>query len=333
MAAEKQRQEVGVTRLAPDLWQLRLPLPFRLRLINVYLARGKDGYALMDTGIGTPECEEAFDAGLREIGVRSQEITTVLVTHMHPDHIGLAGRRAAFGARAFIMKDEERRARHVWGGGALEDWVSFLRHHGTSRELAEGVIAAAASLRKVVSLPDAFEHLTDGDQVLLGERRCRVMWTPGHSDFHYVLVDDERAAIFAGDHILPEITPNIGLYPQCRPNPLADYLWSLRRFDGLGRYTVLPAHGPVFAALPARLDELRKHHEERLRGMQDRAVDPSGVTSMDVVRHFWGDTLSPHEIRFALVEVAAHLEYLRIEGNLVTRDIDGVVRYSRARSR
>jgi glyoxylase-like metal-dependent hydrolase (beta-lactamase superfamily II) len=319
----------AVAQIAHDVWRITLPLPFRLRAVHLFLVRGEDGYSLIDAGLDTQLARDVFDDALRELGVLPASIVRLYVTHMHPDHIGMAGRHAASGARVFIIRDEERRARYVWGTAPLEEWVAFLLRHGMAAEAADGATHAAARLRACVTLPERFEYVADADIVPVGNRSCRVVWTPGHSDHHYILVDDSAGMIFAGDHLLPTITPNIGLYPECRPDPLGDYLWSLGRFERESAYTVLPAHGDIYADLPRRLRELRAHHTERLAGVRACAVDGamSGVTASDIVGRFWGDRLSPHEVRFALVEVAAHLEYLRLRDELVMMNADGVDRY------
>jgi len=319
----------AVAEVAQDIWRITLPLPFRLRAVHLYLVRGEDGYSLIDAGLDTQVARDVFDSALGTLGVRHESIRRLYVTHMHPDHIGMAGRHAAAGATAFIMRDEERRARYVWGSSPLDEWVAFLERHGMATGAAESVMRAAADLRTCVTLPDAFQYVADSDIVPVGDRSCRVVWTPGHSDHHYVLVDDAARLIFAGDHLLPSITPNIGLYPECRPDPLGDYLESLERFGKDGAFDVLPAHGEIYGDLPKRLGELRTHHDERLAGVRARVAggDGAGVTAYDVVRHFWGEKLSAHEVRFALVEVAAHLEYLRLRGQLMSTTSDGVDRY------
>jgi glyoxylase-like metal-dependent hydrolase (beta-lactamase superfamily II) len=318
-----------IEHVASDLWRITLPLPFRLRNINLYLTRGEDGFALIDSGIDTPESQAAFDESLSALGVRHEQIRDVFVTHMHPDHIGMSGRHASAGARIHLMAEEERRARYVWSDQPLDAWVSFLELHGLAGGAAAGVTEAATRLRLSVRLPERFEYVEDGAEVRFGDRTVRIVWTPGHSDFHYVLVDDGAKTIFSGDHLLPKITPNIGLYPECRPDPLADYLGSFSRFDAVKDYTVLPGHGDAYAALPKRIGELRAHHRQRLQGVWDRAAaaESRGACAADIVTHFWGTRLNPHETRFALVEIAAHLEHLRLAGLLAASAIDGVQRY------
>lgn len=316
-------------QLAADLWRIKVPLPFRLREVNLYLLKGAHGYTLIDAGIDTADARRAFDQALSDIGLVEGDIERVYVTHMHPDHIGMSGRRSRAGSRIFLMREEDRRARFVWGTEPLSDWISYTREHGTGGEIAEGIVAAVNMLRRAVTLPERFEYLADGDVVEAGTRRLRVVWTPGHSDFHYVLVDDDARVIFCGDQLLPAITPNIGLYPECRPNPLEDFLWSLGRFESEAAYTVLPGHGVDYSTLPERIGQFRKHHDERLAGVraQVTARDDAGATAFDIVRHFWGDKLSTHEVRFALVEVVAHLEYLRLAGEIDREAIAGVHHY------
>jgi glyoxylase-like metal-dependent hydrolase (beta-lactamase superfamily II) len=319
----------STVQIAPDIWRITLPLPFRLRAVHLYLVRGADGYSLIDAGLDTPTARAAFADALQQLGVQPSQITRLYVTHMHPDHIGMSGRHAQSGARAFIMPDEERRARYVWGNAPLE-WAEYLQSHGMPDAAAAGATGAAADLRACVTLPPMFEYLADGDIVPVGDRSARVVWTPGHSDYHYMLVDDAAKLIFAGDHLLPTITPNIGLYPECRPDPLGDYLESLGSFGDEAKYRVLPAHGEPYDELPVRIGQLKAHHDERLAGVRERVVagGSGGVTSFDVLRHFWGDKLSPHEVRFAIVEIAAHLEYLRLRGALSRESAGAVHRYN-----
>ena len=318
-----------VTQLAADCWRITLPLPFRLREVNLYLLRAPDGYTLIDTGLGTPEGRATFASALEELGMRERDIVRAFVTHMHPDHIGMSGRRADAGARVLLMAEEEPRARYVWGTQWLSSWAEFTRAHGAGEDIAEGIIEAVNRLRNFVSLPERFEYVKDGDVVDAGSRKLRVVWTPGHSDFHYVLVDDASRAIFCGDQLLPVITPNIGLYPECRPNPLEDYLWSLTRFARESSYAIYPAHGAPYDTLPERIARLRTHHQARLDGVVAQVKAASnGTTAFKIVKHFWGNRLTTHEVRFALAEIVAHLEYLRLAGSLARDECAAICRYS-----
>src|ERR1700681_4713838 len=151
----------AVAHIAHDVWRITLPLPFRLRAVHLYLIRGDEGYTLIDAGLDTQTARDAYDEALRARGVQPKSIVRLYVTHMHPDHIGMAGRHAAAGARVFIIRDEERRARYVWGNGPLDEWVAFLRRHGMAANAADGATSAAANLRGCVTLPERFEHVAD----------------------------------------------------------------------------------------------------------------------------------------------------------------------------
>lgn len=318
-----------VDRVFTDVWRIRLPLPFRLREINLYLIEDGADFALFDCGIDTPAARQVFDDALRGLGVAPERITRVFASHMHPDHIGMAGRHARSGARVFLMPEEERRTRYVWSDRPLSGWSAYFARHGLPGPAASDVVEATERLRPAVSLPESFDYVRDHEFVRIGARTMRVAWAPGHSDFLYLLIDDDRGVVFASDQLLPSITPNIGLYAECRPNPLRDYLWSLGRFEREQGYRILPAHGEPYATLSTRIAELRSHHAERLRGVEEavRTAGPSGATAHEIVQRFWPDGLSPHELRFAMVEVIAHAAYLNELGKLRAVERDRSIRY------
>jgi glyoxylase-like metal-dependent hydrolase (beta-lactamase superfamily II) len=154
---------------------------------------------------------------------------------------------------------------------------------------------------------------------------ARVIHTPGHSDFHFVLHDERRRLLFAGDHLLLKITPNIGLWTYTAPRPLERYLGSIKDLRGLDADLVFPGHGPLFHDLDGRIDELVLHHEERLSVMRGALADRP-ATAFEVARRVFPDELSDHQLRFALAETVAHLEHLAGDGRAERLDGD-VVRY------
>ncbi|MGH2481949.1 MAG: MBL fold metallo-hydrolase [Ktedonobacteraceae bacterium] len=176
--------------------------------------------------------------------------------------------------------------------------------------------------------------VTDGATLTLGRWSYQVIWTPGHSDYHMCLLREDGFFI-AGDHILPAITPNIGLYPDARPDPLADYYASLAKVRDLPARTVAPGHGLPFTDLAARADARRDHPIERsglIRGLVER--QPAGATANEVASALFGARLrSVDDRRFALAETLAHLEYLRARGRLRQERHDGLYRYLAATSR
>jgi glyoxylase-like metal-dependent hydrolase (beta-lactamase superfamily II) len=160
----------------------------------------------------------------------------------------------------------------------------------------------------------------DGEVVDLGGRLTRLRWTPGHTDYHAVLIDERDGVLFSGDHVLPRITSNIGLYPSSRDDPLGDFLDALARMRDLPVKRVLPAHGDPFDDLAGRIDELLAHHAARL----DATIAVIGTADHDaytIARKLFPVLRSPHEERFALAETLAHLRHLERKGRV--REIDG----------
>ena len=306
----------------PGLWRISVPLPFALRTANIYLlADGAGGWTLIDSGLGLPADEAALRDGLARAGVALTNISPLVLTHAHPDHIGLSGLiQSASGAPVYMLAGEDERLYEVWGphGAAAFDASSA---HYAAHGLPAGDIASGRAFqektRQLVRLPAAetVRLVRDGETLTLGSQRFQVFWTPGHSDYHLCLLREDGLFI-AGDHILPGITPNIGLYPHARPNPLQDYFEALTRVRDLPARLVLPGHRRPFTELAARVDALRAHHVERSALLLSAlAAHPGGATATMLSIALFGDRLQgADDHRFALVETLAHLEYLRAQG-------------------
>jgi glyoxylase-like metal-dependent hydrolase (beta-lactamase superfamily II) len=188
------------------------------------------------------------------------------------------------------------------------------------REVDEGMRQGWIDMGERVDDIAHIEGVDDGKIVDLGGRATRLRWTPGHTDYHAVLIDERDGVLFAGDHVLPRITSNIGLYPFSRDDPLGDFLGALARLRDLPVKRVLPAHGDPFDDLAGRVDELLAHHAARL----EATIAVVGTTERDayaIARALFPVLRSAHEERFALAETLAHLRHLERKARV--KEIDG----------
>jgi glyoxylase-like metal-dependent hydrolase (beta-lactamase superfamily II) len=320
-------QPIGrISRVFDGVYQLKLPVPFPLKFVASYLVEGRDGWTIVDPGFDYQPAREVWEAGAEEVDLDLDgEVTQIVVTHLHPDHIGLAyWLEARSGAPVRMLSGEIESARRVWDPRrGTDSFVKFLIRNGTDPETAE---STADTTRLGVRLPEKIEALYAEDELGLEDLEARIIHTPGHSDHHFVLHDERRRLLFAGDQVLLRITPNIGSWPYAAPRPLERYLASLSELRGLAVDLVLPGHGPLFHDLDGRIGELLLHHEERL-SVTYSALDGQSATPFEVTRRvFPEEELSDHQLRFALAETLAHLEYLAEEGRI--EKIEGeVVRY------
>jgi len=319
-------QPIGDTaRVSDGVYQIKLPVPFPLKFVASYLVEDRDGWTIIDPGFDYPPAREAWEAGAAGVGLDLDgDVTRIIVTHLHPDHIGLARwLEERSGAPVFMLEREIENARHVWNPNrGTEDFTRYLLRNGMDAETA---VATAGATRLGVRLPERLHPLRSGDLIELGGGEARVMHTPGHSDFHFVLHDAQRRLLYAGDHLLLKITPNIGLWTYTAPQPLRRYLDSLKGLRNLDVDLVFPGHGPLFHDLDGRIGELLLHHEERL-SVTLAAFEGSPATPFEVARRVFPEDLTDHQLRFALAETLAHLEHLEGDGH-AERLEDDVVSY------
>lgn len=307
-------QPVGeASGVADGVYQLKLPVPIPLRFVSVYLIEGDDGWTVVDAGFDYPETHEVWKKAAASLGIDlDRDLARIVVTHHHPDHLGGARwLQERSGAPVLMLEREISFSRDLWGGYASQEpFVEHLALHGMERGLAE---SAAAALRSGLPLPEEMTPLRPGEKLPLGAGAARVVHAPGHADNQLVLHDEGRGMLFAADHVLLKITPNVGLWPGAEPHPLARYLGSLDGLRGLGVDLVLPGHGPVFHDLDGRIAELELHHEERLTEML-AVIDGVPRTAHEVALAVFRETLTIYERCFALAETLAHLEHLVLEG-------------------
>jgi glyoxylase-like metal-dependent hydrolase (beta-lactamase superfamily II) len=288
-----------------------------LRSINAYLIEGSSGHALVDTGMHTKEAEVALHAALADAGIAIEKVQRVFVTHLHPDHIGMAGTLERAGAEIVMHGPELQNAARMWSRdhAMVDETYAWFERHGMPAAVDAGMRESWLEIGRAVDEVERVTEASDGEGLDLGGRPVRLKWTPGHTDYHAVLIDEPERVLFAGDHVLPRITSNVGLYPFSRDDPVGDFLDSLRAVRTLPVTRVLPAHGDPFDDLPGRVDQILAHHEDRLRATLD-AIGDAERDAYAVCRTLFPVLRSPHEERFALAETLAHLRYLERRGKV-----------------
>jgi glyoxylase-like metal-dependent hydrolase (beta-lactamase superfamily II) len=291
-----------IAELADGIRRVAFPLPTKPWHVHGYLLEGADGWTLVDTGLALPE----LDAHVTELGVR---VARIVVTHFHPDHVGGAEQfRAATGAPVLQGELDYAQCLHVWGNPRWpERMAAWFAEHGVPREITDDLIEVGSAYAAFIRFARDPEPLRAGDEVDGWE----VIALPGHADGHIGLYRD--GALVAGDHLLPRISPAVGLYPDSRPDPLGDYLESLRRTVELGPDVVYPGHGEPVEDPAGRARELVEHHRVRL-DETEAALSEEPRSAYEASLVVFGAELSPAARRFAVAETLSHLVRLAEEG-------------------
>ena len=331
--------EPGAYLVAPGVHRIPLPLPHdSLRAVNVYAVADPGGLVLIDSGWALEQTERALTGALRLLGHELADVGRVFVTHVHGDHYTQAlALRELFGTRVSVGIGERPNVERVYEPGfeGYDDQYAQLRRYGApelAEQLAKWATEAFDRERFRWGRPD--DWLADGERLPLRERALQVIPTPGHTRGHIVLRDAPAGLLFAGDHVLPHITPSIGFEPAAAPVPLRSYLASLRLVRDLPDTLLLPAHGPVTASVHTRIDELLAHHQARLDAVLG-AVRRGLTTAYEVARELrWTrrgrhlDELDTFNRMLAVIESGAHLDVLVEAGTLTGTEEEGVRRYS-----
>ena len=328
-------QPGATVEAAPGVHWLRMPLPFKLDHINLWLLEDGDGWTIVDTGIARDEVKAAWEQVFAS-RFAGRPLKRVIVTHFHPDHMGLAGwLTERFGVELWTPLSEWTMGR-LFAQGPAEDSLAqsgrFYRRAGFEPGLLESIAGRRFAYRDgVAPIPAMFRRIRHGDLIDIGGRSWRVIVGHGHSPEHASLYCDEARVLISGDQVLPRITPNISVWPQePEADPLRLYLDSLRRFDELQAGTlVLPSHDQPFTGLHACLDALAHHHDRRLEKALEICREPA--TGVEVLGRLFRRELDSHQLMFAIGEALAHLHYLAGQGRLrrETRP-DGVQVFVRA---
>jgi glyoxylase-like metal-dependent hydrolase (beta-lactamase superfamily II) len=325
----------GAHEVLPGVHRIPLPLPGdSLKAVNIYAIADGEHVVLIDGGWALDESAQLLGQSLAEIGYELGQVREYLVTHLHRDHYTQAvALRRSHGGQVSVGEGEQ---------ACLEAIRTVVVHPDVQRLYEAGAIELSRVLAKwdgerdLRDWEDPDRWLTDGVDLPLETRTLRVIATPGHTRGHVVFHDPGNGALFAGDHVLPHITPSIGVELNRPRSPLRYYLSSLELIRALPDARLLPAHGPATDSVHARIDELLLHHEQRLTATLE-TVDRGAHTAFDVAgllpwtrRERRLADLDLFNKILAIQETMAHLVVLVERGLLAESHLDGVARFQRA---
>lgn len=321
-------------QVAPGIFWLRMPLPFALDHINLWLLKDGEGWVIVDTGFGLPDVQATWETILAGLG---GPVTAIVVTHFHPDHLGLASwlQEKTGAAPLYMTAGEYLTAHAVWhevGGHGTAAMLAQFRAHGLEEERCAALAKRGNAYRKgVPGLPETYRRLFGGDRLQIDGQDWQVVLGYGHSPEHMALYCEDSNVLISGDMLLPKISTNVSVFAVTpTANVLQHYLQSLARYAEVfpPDTLVLPSHGLPFRGIQPRVAELHEHHDERLAVLEENCAQPRSAA--ELLTTLFPRALDTHQTMFAMGEAIAHLNYLEQAGRLARkRDADGVFRYVR----
>jgi glyoxylase-like metal-dependent hydrolase (beta-lactamase superfamily II) len=309
----------------PGVHTITLPMPWELESVNVHLVDLDDGYMLVDSGIGTPECFDVLAGALAERKIEWRQIRLLCLTHLHPDHIGLSWKILDLsGARLIMHRAEAEYLALVARESRAPFFDEAMLKSGVPADLEVKMDRALKDVRRHFKEHSPDWLLEGGESIPVRGGTLEAVWTPGHSPGHICLYSPEHRYLISGDHILEHITPNIGWHPGS--DMLAEYLESLAKLHPFDIDMVLPSHGTAFRGHRERIKETTEHHDERC-GKILAHITSEPMTAYGIVQKVWPRGLSPFHQHFAVFEILAHLEFMQRRGQVKAEARNGGALY------
>ncbi|WP_158736490.1 MBL fold metallo-hydrolase [Alteribacillus sp. YIM 98480] len=312
--------------ITENIYKVVVPVPYKLKNVNCYLCSTEEGWKLIDTGCNTQETKEFWKQTFSDYGIEKNQLTDIYVTHYHPDHLGLAGwLQEEYGSRVHMYSADKEWAEIQWHHEMKQAYYVedlFIRN-GCPEGIAGQIRDQFIDQRNdVTPLPKEVCEFSIGDRAILGPAEYEIIAVPGHADTMIAFWNEKDKVFISADSILPHITPNVGLWPRMDSNPMKKFLETLEKIAYLNPKITMPGHGKIMENNTAdRAKFIISHHHERLGEM--RKLINSGIDSgYDIAKKYFQLTeLDAHQVRFALSETLAHVEYL-VEAGEVTK-VDG----------
>ena len=310
-----------MTKPAPGVTTITLPMPWELETVNVHLVELDQGVMLIDSGIATEECFDALQEAIGDCGLKWSDVRALCLTHLHPDHIGLSWRILDLTGARLIMHREEaeylalvaRENRPPFFGRAMSD-------AGVPEELQNRIERVFVDVRRGYRPHQPGWSLEGGESIPIRGGTLQAVWTPGHSPGHLCLYSPEHRYLISGDHLLEQITPNIAWHPQ--HDMLAQYLDSLQLLEPFDVDLVVPSHGGAFRGHRDRIRATTQHHDDRCGQILGHLAS-GPLTAHALVGKVWPRTLSPFHHNFAVFEILAHLDYMERRGRVRAEEHSG----------
>ncbi len=306
----------------PNLFRIKIPLPESpLKYLNSYVIRDPERCLIIDTGLNRTECLEAMLAGLHKIDVDLAN-SDLFITHLHADHFGLVAKLASESTNVFFSRPEKELMESWEGFAAMIEYAG--RNGFPENELRAALDKHPGAKYGTEWIPE-LKVLEDGDQIQFGDYQFQCVATPGHTMGHTCLYEPDKKLLVAGDHILVDITPNIQCWSDSQ-NPLKHYLSSLDKVAGLQVDLVLPGHRRLISDHQARIEELKRHHAQRLAEVIT-ILGTGAMTAFEVASHMtwdlkcddWND-FPVAQRWFATGEAISHLRLLEEEGKIMRKN-------------
>lgn len=322
--------EISPRSLGDGIHLIPAPLPFKSPpWVNAYVIEASDGLFLLDCGTDWEPGRDALRQGFADLGLSESGVHTLIVSHLHPDHVGMSARLVEEWGCRFVMHERAKDLVHRYNDtpSYMERLGRIAHTHGVPEQLVAATIDVhRPSYMPQIKPPD--HTVRDGDRIDLGGGRfLEVVHTPGHEPAHICLLDSRTGVLFSGDHVLPRISPVI-MYDEGLGDVLGHYLDSLWRLAGMGLGTTYPAHGTLIDHGGERTRQILLHHDRRLLDMAE-LVREDDTSAWRVMLKSFRPNLDPIQTRLAFLETISHLEHLTETGRIHSEEREGRVIYTR----